>query len=62
MAVIKKLSDEVGVILRSPDMVERLAAQGAAPKPTSPAEFDRMVRDEIAIRAKVLKASGATAE
>ncbi len=61
-AVIKKLSDEVGVILRSPDMVERLAAQGATPKPTSPAEFDRMVRDEIAIRAKVLKASGATAE
>jgi hypothetical protein len=31
-------------------------------KPTSAAEFNRMVRDEIVIRGKVLKAAGATAE
>jgi len=61
-AVIKKLSEDVGVVLRSADIVERLAAQGAVAKPTTPAEFDRMVRDEIVIRGKVLKASGATAE
>lgn len=61
-AVIKKLSDDVGVVLRAADIVERLAAQGAVAKPTTPAEFDRMVRDEIVIRGKVLKASGATAE
>jgi tripartite-type tricarboxylate transporter receptor subunit TctC len=61
-AVIGKISADVGSVLRLPEVVERLSAQGAAAKPTTPAEFDRMVRDEIVIRAKVFKAAGATAE
>ncbi len=61
-AVINSLSQEVGRILRLPDVTERIASQGAAPRPTSPEEFDRLVRDDIAIRAKVFKAAGAKAE
>jgi tripartite-type tricarboxylate transporter receptor subunit TctC len=61
-AVINKLSLEVGRILRLPDVAERLASQGATARPTTPEEFDLMVRNEIAIRGKVLKAAGAKAE
>mgnify|MGYP003344955790 CR=1 FL=1 len=61
-AIINVLSRTVGDILRSTEIAEKLAAQGAAAKPTTPAEFDRMVREEIVIRSKVLKASGATAQ
>ena len=60
--MVNALSREVGAILRSADISEKLAAQGALAKPSTPVEFDRMVRDEIAIRTKVLKASGASAE
>lgn len=61
-SVIERLSADVGVILRNAEVAERLAALGALAKPTSAAEFNRMVRDEIVIRGKVLKAAGATAE
>ena len=60
--VIERLSADVGIILRNAEVAERLAALGALAKPTSATEFDRMVRDEIVIRGKVLKAAGATAE
>ena len=61
-AIINVLSRTVGDILRSTEIAEKLAAQGAAAKPTTPAEFDRMVREEIVIRSKVLKATGARAQ
>jgi tripartite-type tricarboxylate transporter receptor subunit TctC len=61
-AVVNQLSREVGRILRLPDITEKLASQGATARPTTPEEFDLMVRNEIAIRGKVLKATGAKAE
>ena len=61
-AVINQLAQEVGRILRLPDITEKLASQGATARPTTPAEFDVMVRNEIAIRGKVLKAAGAKAD
>jgi tripartite-type tricarboxylate transporter receptor subunit TctC len=57
--IINALSGEVGRILRLPDVTERIASQGARPKPTTPGEFDQLVRDEIVMRGKVFKASGA---
>ena len=57
--VINALSREVGRILRLPDVVERIASQGATAKPTTPEEFDRFVRADIITRGKVFKASGA---
>lgn len=61
-AVINKLAQEVGRILRLPDISEKLASQGATARPSTPEEFDQMVRNEIVIRGKVLKAAGAKAE
>jgi tripartite-type tricarboxylate transporter receptor subunit TctC len=58
-AVVNKLSAEVGRILRLEDVIERIASQGARPKPSTPEEFDKLVREEIIMRGKIFKASGA---
>lgn len=60
--IVNALSREVGRILLLPDVKERIASQGATPRPTTPEEFDRLVRDDIVTRGKVFKASGAKAE
>jgi tripartite-type tricarboxylate transporter receptor subunit TctC len=60
--IVNALSKEVGRILRLPDVSERIASQGATPKPTTPEGFDALVRSEIVMRGKVFKASGAKAE
>ena len=57
-AVIDKLSREIGRILRMRDVSERIEATGAIPKPGTPAEFDKLVRDEIVKRRKVFQAAG----
>jgi tripartite-type tricarboxylate transporter receptor subunit TctC len=60
--IVNALSREVGRILLLPDVKERIASQGATPRPTSPKEFDAMVREDIVKRGKVFKASGAKPE
>jgi len=46
-------------MLRTPDMRERLLAQGAEPAPDTPDEFARFVATEAAKYARIVKASGA---
>ncbi|MGH8666652.1 MAG: tripartite tricarboxylate transporter substrate binding protein [Burkholderiales bacterium] len=58
--IIDKLSSEVATLLKAPDVAERLAAMGAQAAPTTPEEFGRIVRSEIARWAPVVKASGAS--
>jgi tripartite-type tricarboxylate transporter receptor subunit TctC len=58
-AIIDKLNSEVAAALKAPDIAERLAAMGAQAAPTTPEEFGRIVRAEIARWAPVVKASGA---
>jgi hypothetical protein len=53
------LSREIGRILTLPDIAEKIAVQGALAKPTTPEQFDRMVRGEIVMRGKVFRAAGA---
>jgi tripartite-type tricarboxylate transporter receptor subunit TctC len=60
-AIVNKVSVEVGRILKLPEVQERITREGAAPKPMTPEQFDRMVRDEIVMRGKVFKAAGAKA-
>jgi tripartite-type tricarboxylate transporter receptor subunit TctC len=45
-----------------PDVQDRIVREGAAPKPMTPEQFDKMVRDEIVMRGKIFKAAGAKAE
>jgi tripartite-type tricarboxylate transporter receptor subunit TctC len=58
-AIIGKLNTEITTLLKAPDVTERLAAMGAQAAPTTPEEFGRIVKSEIARWAPVVKASGA---
>lgn len=57
--IIGKWNADVVRILDSPEMRERLIAQGAEAAPDSPADFARFVASELAKYARIVKASGA---
>ncbi len=57
--VIAKWNAGVTTILNSPEMRERLTAQGAEPAPTTPGEFAAFIRSEIPKYARIVKLSGA---
>ncbi|HET7033334.1 MAG TPA: tripartite tricarboxylate transporter substrate-binding protein, partial [Casimicrobiaceae bacterium] len=57
--VIARWNIEVTKILNSPEMREKLIAQGAEPSPTTPEQFAAFVKSEIPKYAKIIKASGA---
>lgn len=59
---VRKISADIAKALQSPEMRERLADVGLAPVGNTPEQFDAFIRDEIAKWAKVVKASGATAD
>jgi tripartite-type tricarboxylate transporter receptor subunit TctC len=56
--IIHKLSDEVSRIVKLPDVTKALAAQGAQPVGSSPAELARVIEADTARWAKVIKESG----
>jgi tripartite-type tricarboxylate transporter receptor subunit TctC len=57
--VVAKWNAEVTKILSSPEMRERLNAQGAEPAPTTPAQFAAFIASELPKYARIVKASGA---
>jgi tripartite-type tricarboxylate transporter receptor subunit TctC len=59
-AIVDKLNTEVAALLKAPVVAERLSAMGAQASPTTPEEFARIVRSEVARWAPVVKASGAS--
>jgi tripartite-type tricarboxylate transporter receptor subunit TctC len=59
-AIVDKLNAEVAALLKGADVSERLATMGAQAAPTTPEAFGRIVREEIARWAPVVKASGAS--
>jgi tripartite-type tricarboxylate transporter receptor subunit TctC len=59
--LIDRLSREIVRIIALPDIQERISRDGSMPKSSTPAEFDKLIRDEIATRTKVFKAAGAKA-
>lgn len=58
---VEKLSGAIRKVLANPDMRERLKSEGSDPVGSTPAEFAKFLRDEIAKWAKVIKLSGAKA-
>jgi len=58
--IIARLHDEIVKILRSPDVVESLTAQGVDPIGNTPEEFAAIVRFDVAKWARVLKNAGVT--
>ena len=57
--VIARRNADVTRILNTPEMRERLIAQGAEAAPDTPAEFTRFMADELARYSRIVKASGA---
>jgi tripartite-type tricarboxylate transporter receptor subunit TctC len=59
-AIAKKIDSDVSEILKTPDMQEILAKQGATPLISTADEFRKMLARDIEKWRKVVKASGAT--
>jgi tripartite-type tricarboxylate transporter receptor subunit TctC len=57
-AVVKQISADVARVLDMPDVKERFQAIGFELLPTTPEEYDRIVRKQMEIFAKVAKAAG----
>ncbi len=56
--VVAKLNGELVQMLKTPEVRERMAREGADPVGSSPDEFAARIRTELAKWAKVAKAAG----
>jgi tripartite-type tricarboxylate transporter receptor subunit TctC len=61
-SVVYKLNTELNSILKLPDVQERIASDGTDFAPNTPDSTAMLLKSEIAKWARVIKASGATAE
>jgi tripartite-type tricarboxylate transporter receptor subunit TctC len=59
-AVVERLNAEIAKALKSPDVRERLALQGAEPLGSTPQEYGAYVKKELTRWAGVVKATGVT--
>ena len=57
-AVVAKLNTALVAALNDPGIREKLVQSGAVPSPTTPAEFGKVLKDELARWGKVVKAKG----
>jgi tripartite-type tricarboxylate transporter receptor subunit TctC len=60
MAIVRKINSDVAEVLRSREMIDFLAAQGAEPLITSPEEFLGILQADVVKWAKVVKDAGVT--
>ena len=60
--IITALNREIVRIMNLQDVKERLAAHGYAPSPSTPEEFEQLIKSDLAKWRDVVKASGATTE
>ena len=57
-AIVDRLHAEMQKVLRLPAVMEKFRPQGIEPMPLSPAEFDAMIRKEVANNLAIVKAAG----
>ena len=57
-AILAKVSQEVGQVLKTPDMIEKLTTFGSIPAPNSPEQFDAIIKSDTERYGKVLKDAG----
>ena len=60
--IVDKINADVAKVLAMPDVRERLAGLGAEPMVMTPADFRKLMRDEMDDSAKVVKAAGIKAQ
>ncbi len=61
-AIINKLNREITRILRLPEIQQRLRALGAEPAPTTPAEFDKLIAEQLVVVAGLAQKAGIKAQ
>jgi tripartite-type tricarboxylate transporter receptor subunit TctC len=61
-ALVAKINEDVARILRDPDVRTRWLPIGLDPRPTSPAEFDKMIAHDAATFTRLAKAGNIKAE
>ena len=59
--IVNRLSETLRAVVKSPEIVERMAASGNEPVGGTPEEFDRFIREEIPKWAKVIRQAKITA-
>ena len=57
-AILTKVSQDITKALELPDVREKLLAQGSVPAPTTPEQFDTIIRDDTERYSKILKDAG----
>jgi len=60
--IVQKLADGIARTTRDPEIRKRMLEQGAAPVGSTPEEFAKLLREEVARWAEVVRISGAKAE
>ena len=60
VTIVRKINEDVANILRTKEMIDFLAAQGAEPLMTSPEEFLKILEADVVKWAKVVKSAGVT--
>ena len=60
MTIVRKINEDVANILRTKEMIDFLAAQGAEPLITSPEAFLKILEADVVKWAKVVKSAGVT--
>jgi tripartite-type tricarboxylate transporter receptor subunit TctC len=60
--IVQKLAEGIQRATRDPETRRRLTEQGAAPVGNTPEEFGKLLREEVARWAEVVKVSGARAD
>jgi tripartite-type tricarboxylate transporter receptor subunit TctC len=61
-AIVARLNSEVSRIVRSPDMREKLSAQGAEPGGGTPEDYAAVIRADTVLWTRVIKETGIKAE
>jgi tripartite-type tricarboxylate transporter receptor subunit TctC len=57
-AIVNKLNQEVVRMIVAPEIAQRIASLGAEPAPTTPAEFDKLIAEEVQLAAKLARQAG----
>jgi tripartite-type tricarboxylate transporter receptor subunit TctC len=58
--IIKKISEDIASILKTPEMQARWQTLGAIPITSTPAELDAIIRSDAERYGKILQAAGVT--
>jgi len=61
-ALLAKLNRDATRVLEAPETRQRWAPIGLDPRPTSPEDFDRLIRDDIAVFSRIAKSASINAE